>query len=152
MSTASRKIFSSKLRSLFSVSVVAALFSACSDDALNGRTCDAMAIVGVNVDVPGGSAMLRLGKTINATLTDGSYTEQMQLWSADPSGQDPVRLAGAMERPGSYSLTVRVPGYQDFRKDNLTVTRDGSGCHVTPIRVTATLTPTITRQLARIDS
>jgi hypothetical protein len=50
----------------------------------------------------------------------------------------PVLLLGAAgERPGTYDLTVRAPGYRDWTRNGVKVTADE--CHVRGIAVTARL-------------
>ena len=65
--------------------------------------------------------------------------------SAGPRAPAPVSLAGpplllfasAGERPGSYDLTVRAPGYADWSRTGVIVTADA--CHVILTEVTARL-------------
>ena len=46
-------------------------------------------------------------------------------------------LSAAMERSGTYDLTVRAPGYREWTRAGVRVTDDG--CHVDPVTVTARL-------------
>lgn len=113
----------------------AAMLSACTEDPAS-VVCADYAAAGVNVRVAGGAAIIAGGLKITATLSDGAYSETLQtLGSTDGT----TLLAGAWERPGRYSLVVRVPGYQELKKDNLVVKQDV--CHVIPVNVEATLTP-----------
>lgn len=137
-----RKFLSTKAAAslpwLLSVCLIAASISACSEDMI--AACDLSAAYGITVAVPGGSALSRLGRSISGTLTEGSYVESMDML-ANPSGEGPAQLYGAVERTGEYSLLVRVSGYQDFKQDKIIVKKSRSGCHVEGVAVTATLTP-----------
>lgn len=65
----------------------------------------------------------------------GTYVD-----SVGPQGPDAlgwVSLTAAMERSGTYDLTVRAPGYHEWTREGVRVTDDG--CHVDPVLVTARL-------------
>lgn len=128
------------LRAMAAVVIAPGVLASCNDGPSGGVACTDIAVTGLVVVVPGGSAMLRINTPIKGTLTDGSYNEQLQV-TADPSGQDPALLFGAIERPGNYSVLVQIRGYQDFRKQNVEVKLRKDGCHVEPVTITATLTP-----------
>lgn len=66
-------------------------------------------------------------------LRDGSFSDIMQ---ADP-GENALELRGAEERPGTYTVTVDKPGYQQWTQDGVRV-RDG-GCHVQTVTLQANL-------------
>lgn len=118
---------------------VAVTVVACNESP-NEHACTDIAFTGVTVVVPGGSALVRLGQSITGTLTDGAYSEPMQV-SANPSGEGPAHLLGAVERAGKYTLQLRIPGYADVKTSNLVVNKTSDGCHVKPITITATLNP-----------
>jgi hypothetical protein len=55
---------------------------------------------------------------------------------ADLSGNT-LELFGALERPGTYTVTVDKPGYQQWKQERVRV-RDGS-CHVQTVTLQANL-------------
>lgn len=114
--------------------------SACSGDKLDGVVCADVAFFGVNVTLANSSAFARLGKNISGTLTQGTYSENMQLF-ADPAGQRLTALSGATERAGVYTLRINVTGFQEYRKDGVTVGRTKDGCHVVPVNLNVELAP-----------
>jgi hypothetical protein len=67
-------------------------------------------------------------------LTDGSYADPMQ--PADLS-ENTLELFGGLERPGTYTVTIDKPGYQQWKQDGVRV-RDGS-CHVQTVTLQANL-------------
>jgi hypothetical protein len=54
-----------------------------------------------------------------------------------PQGPAVLILSTAGERPGTYDLTVRAPGYRDWTRTGVQVTADE--CHVHPVALTARL-------------
>jgi hypothetical protein len=50
---------------------------------------------------------------------------------------DPRPLTGAGEHAGIFRVTVRKPGYRDWVRSGVRVTRDA--CHVQPTTLTALL-------------
>jgi hypothetical protein len=67
-------------------------------------------------------------------LNDGSFTDAMQ--PADLS-ENTLELFGALERPGTYTVTVDKPGYQQWKQERVRV-RDAS-CHVQTVTLQANL-------------
>ncbi len=67
------------------------------------------------------------------TLRDGSYTDLMQ---AD-FGEAALELRGGLERPGTYTVTVGKPGYQQWAQQGVRVR--GGGCHVQTVTLQANL-------------
>jgi hypothetical protein len=53
------------------------------------------------------------------------------------NGPPVLLLSSAGEKPGTYDLTVRSPGYQDWIRTGVEVTADE--CHVVPVKLTARL-------------
>ena len=53
------------------------------------------------------------------------------------NGPPVLVLSAAGERPGTYDLTVRAPGYRDWTRTGVEVTADE--CHVHGVPVTARL-------------
>jgi hypothetical protein len=70
-------------------------------------------------------------------LKDGMYADTVRV--ATGALPAPTNISGAYERPGTYTVIVRHPGYRDFVKSGVTVTKDV--CHVIPVQITAQLEP-----------
>jgi hypothetical protein len=74
---------------------------------------------------------------------DGSYREVLRMYSLDSGDAGPDAgppscfYAGAVERSGTYDLSVSAPGYQTMDVTGVVVTHDQ--CHVIPRSVTITL-------------
>jgi hypothetical protein len=76
-----------------------------------------------------------------------TYAEDSGLQHAaalGPSGPVVLVIGAAGERPGRYDLTVSSPGYNDWTKSGVEVTR-ADACHVRPVAITARLTHVPTR-------
>ena len=67
-------------------------------------------------------------------VTDGSSTFQLR---PGDLGENPLELHGADERPGTYTVTIDKPGYQQWKQERVRV-RDGS-CHVQTVTLQANL-------------
>ncbi len=93
-----------------------------------GGVCTAVFVSGVNVTVVDDNGDPVGGAT--ATLTEGTYTEQM-----DELGTG--SFAGAGERTGTYTLTVEAEGFETVTIENIVVL-DG-GCHVVAVSREVTL-------------
>jgi len=50
-------------------------------------------------------------------------------------------LSGAYERPGTYTISISLPGYVEWKVSDVNVTRDE--CHVFTVRMDAFLTKTL---------
>lgn len=109
------------MRGLFMVLLTTGLpFTSCIDRTPDGRVCTDLFAYGVSAQVTDAVT----GQPItNATLTlrDGDYTEVMQ---AFPTGD----FVGAGERPGTYTLTIDVPGATSDTVTGIVVRSDE--CHV----------------------
>jgi hypothetical protein len=68
-------------------------------------------------------------------VRDGSFTRLMR--PDDYLGEDALEMRGAEERPGTYTVTVDRPGYQQWKQEHVRV-RDGS-CHVQTVTLQASL-------------
>ncbi len=67
------------------------------------------------------------------TVTDGDYRETLT-----KVGEV---FRGAMERPGSYSITVEAPGYVAWTRENVRVVRSGACDYLQPVTLTSELQP-----------
>lgn len=78
----------------------------------------------------------------SATLIarDGAHVDSVgpqTTFLSGPQGQPILLVSAAGERPGTYDLTVRSPGYLDWTRAGVQVTADE--CHVDPVALTARL-------------
>lgn len=71
------------------------------------------------------------------TITEGGWSE------IRPPAEFPVMVVSeytaAYERPGTYSILIRTGGYQDWRRDGVTVETGGGCAHVNSVRLTVEL-------------
>ncbi len=105
--------------------------SACSDEPI-GPICTAEAVFGIQVDVLDGSgAPAALGAT--GVAVEGAFTDTLMIFDA-------VRMAGVVERPGLYEVSISKPGFVTWSARNIAVT--AGECHVIPVRLQAHLIPT----------
>jgi len=70
------------------------------------------------------------------TVRDGVYVDS--LYPYESTGGEPVSLAGADERPGTYTVTIEKTGYETWTMTGIPV--EDSNCHVETARLTAELT------------
>ncbi len=120
------------LRGLFTVVLATGLpFTTCINPPDGGQVCTTLFAYGVNVLVTEADTGAPINNAV-LTLTDGDYSEVMQLI---PTGY----YVGAGERPGTYTLTIDVPGVANTTVPNLVVGFDG--CHVIGVSLDAKVRP-----------
>jgi hypothetical protein len=71
------------------------------------------------------------------TVRDGTYMDSLYQYSF--AGAVPLSLAGADERPGTYTVTIEKAGYETWTVTGVTV--GDSNCHVETVNLTAELAP-----------
>jgi hypothetical protein len=76
-----------------------------------------------------------LGSTAFLILTEGTYTETAQ--ASVQIANTPLVVAGALERPGTYSLEVRMTGYRDWTTTGVRVQEEGRCDNVKTVNLTA---------------
>lgn len=119
------------LRAAFSLTIVAIVSSACSF--ITKGDCVAVGVSGIRVTVlDQRTRQSPSGATV--TLADGDYRETLM-------GSGGV-YSGAVERPGTYSITVEAPGYARWTRENVRVVRSGSCDYLKSVAVTSDLQPT----------
>ena len=102
--------------------------------------CTANVAAGISIrvfDAPTGNPAA-CGATATITAPGFSETDQ-PIGNGTPACDDGQSILGVFERPGTYTVVVSKPGYQDFRADNVVVNRDV--CHVITVRIDARLSP-----------
>lgn len=104
--------------------------AACDDEAL-GPVCTAEAVFGINLTVLDGTG----GPAAEGALgiaDDGSHADTLLVLDAST-------MAGAVERPGTYDITISKFGYMTWSAENVTVA--AGECHVVPVSMDAALIP-----------
>lgn len=71
-------------------------------------------------------------------VRDGSFKDSVAVPNSRPDLNDSV-LGAAVERAGTYQVTVSKPGYATWVQSNVQVTRNV--CHVNTVKLTALLQP-----------
>ena len=103
------------------------------------ESCEGVGNFGVQITVvdsvtgkaPVGTAVL--------ILTEGEYTEAAQATLQVSNGT--LIVAGAHERPGTYSLRLTVAGYQPWTASGVRVSESGRCDEVETVKLTARLRP-----------
>jgi hypothetical protein len=126
------------MRKLRSGLVLAICSAACSFvlvgcDPLMSRVCTEQAVSGLTVQVRDSVTNQPLGSGSIVTARDGAYSETLASYAAG----DELIFYGAVERAGSYLVTVTHPGYQPWQHADVTVS--SGSCHVIPVQVQARL-------------
>ena len=67
------------------------------------------------------------------TIVDGEHAQDLTSLPRSFCARSPMAIPGAIERPGTYTLTVRKAGFEDYLKRNIEVGWDG--CHVVGERI-----------------
>ena len=102
------------------------------------RVCTLELRSGVSVSVRDSTTGAFAASGAKLVVRDGAYADSVSL-PATPGATDAMSLGGAGERPGVYSLTVTKPGYRDWVKTGVRVTK--GDCHVNTVALTALLQP-----------
>lgn len=103
---------------------------ACSSSPSDPIVCDASARAGITVTIKDAETMEPLAATARGVVRDGAYVDSLALVAPDTR-------AAAFERAGTYSVEVRLAGYQNFNTSNVRVT--AGTCHVNAVVVPALL-------------
>ncbi|MDP2160987.1 MAG: carboxypeptidase-like regulatory domain-containing protein [Flavobacterium sp.] len=110
------------------------LTTSCNNDD-DAVVCTQEAKAGLNVTVKDAVTNAVLSDGVTVIAQDGPYVETLQLFTGD----DVVVFFGAIERVGTYIVTVSKEGYQTFTSEPIVVTADV--CHVIPQLITVNLQP-----------
>jgi hypothetical protein len=91
---------------------------------------------GIVVEVRDAVTAAAIADGARLIVRDGDYVETVE---GPPIAGLPY-LEAARERPGMYDVTVQKAGYEEWTRSRIWA-RDG-GCHVSTVRLQATLQPT----------
>lgn len=75
-------------------------------------------------------------------VREGAYQDSLRVigWTGPAiTDSTAIRMAGAYERPGAYTVEISRPGYVDWRREGVRA-REGS-CGVQTVKLTAKLRP-----------
>ena len=112
--------------------LLTALFTlgACSGTPVDPIVCDLSMRAGITVTIKDAATLEPLAANARGVVRDGAYVDSLVLIAPD------TRVA-AYERAGTYSVEVRLAGYQNFTASGLRVT--AGTCHVNAVVVPALL-------------
>jgi hypothetical protein len=120
------------MRGLLTVLLTAGLpLTTCINHSFDGQVCTDLYAYGVSAHVTDADTGQIITDAV-LTLQDGDYTEVMQLI---PTGD----YVGAGERPGTYTLTIDVPGVASDTVSDIDVGFDG--CHVIGVALNIRVRP-----------
>ena len=103
---------------------------ACSNSPSDPVVCDTSVRAGITVTIKDAETNAPLASTARGVVRDGAYVDSLVLVAPDTR-------AAAFERSGTYSVEVRLAGYQNFNASNVRVT--AGTCHVNAVVVPALL-------------
>jgi 6,7-dimethyl-8-ribityllumazine synthase len=104
----------------------------------SGVVCTDILVAGLVVEVRDATTSEPAAFGARGEIRDGSYVEMLQVeggGTVDPATA--LRLVGAWERPGVYSVVVRKEGYRDWTVSGVLVEADA--CHVLRVTLRAAL-------------
>jgi hypothetical protein len=114
--------------------VVGVAATGCSN--VVGPDCTDVAVPGLAIDVREAGSAVPLRRDVTITVTADGFQESMTFTANTPT----IPWSTAYERPGTYTITVRRPGYREWSRSGVVVEREDH-CHVRPTSVTAELEP-----------
>lgn len=101
-----------------------------------GQVCTTFAAAGVVVVVHDSVTGAPIAAGAVGIATDGTYRDSLQVAGLASDGT-PESLAGAYERPGTYTVQVTKPGYAGWSQTGVQVSK--GTCHVRTVTLTANL-------------
>lgn len=104
----------------------------------SGVVCTQMFVAGIVVEVRDATTTDPAAFGAQGEIRDGSYVEALEVEGGGSVGPGvALRLTGAWERPGVYSVVVRKEGYRDWTTSGVLVEPDV--CHVHGVTLQAAL-------------
>lgn len=102
------------------LAVAAALALGGCGDLISGGDCVAVGVAGISVTVTDARTNGAPTAVPSLRIEDGAFVEEY----AQPTPRsNPPSFAGAIEREGTYTITISAPGYQTHTATNLRVSR-----------------------------
>jgi hypothetical protein len=98
--------------------------------------CTLEAVSGLHVTVEDSLTGAPAASGAQLIAQDGAFADTVSFPPNRPE-LDAQALESARERPGTYTLTVRKPGFIDWIRSGVVVTK--GECHVRPVALTARL-------------
>jgi hypothetical protein len=98
-------------------------------------TCTAVAVPGIRVVITDSVSGEPRAMEAVAVAREGAFVDTLD--PAVSQGNVLISRQGAYERPGTYEVVVRAPGYLDWARTNVIVT--SNECHVNPVQLEARL-------------
>jgi hypothetical protein len=127
------------LTSMAILLTLAGAIVACSNTEEN-ISCTAVELPGLRLNVRNALSGEPAAEGATGFILDGDYSETIktiknpadypQLWAS---------MEAAYERPGTYTVVVQKPGYQEWRRENVQV--DAGVCHVSTVKLEVRLEP-----------
>lgn len=96
--------------------------------------CTQEAKAGLNIIVKDAQSNLYLSDSLKIIASSGTYTESLENFPGNPP-----TFSGAIEREGTYTVSISRPRYQPFVTAAIVVAKDQ--CHVIPQTQTVALIP-----------
>lgn len=103
-------------------------------DILDPGVCTTDVQPAIVVEVRDAATQAPAASGATGVARDGSFADPLRAYDL---GENALKLRGADERPGTYTVTVDKPGYQQWKQENVRV-RDGR-CHPQTVTLQASL-------------
>ncbi len=113
-----------------SVGAIGFALAGCGEGSL-GPVCTAQAVFGINLTVRDSSGF-PVAEEVLGIAIDGTFADTLLALG-------PLDMAGAVERPGTYDISVSRFGFSTWSANGVVVEADE--CHVIPVSLEATLFP-----------
>lgn len=118
--------------------VIGALMLGGCGDLISGGDCVAVGVAGINVTVTDARTNGAPNAVPSLRIEDGTLVEE---YAQPMPRSNPPSFAGAIEREGTYAITVAAPDYQTYTASNLRVTRSGKCNYLRGVKLSVKLTP-----------
>ena len=128
------------MSSLFQRVVVAGavLSTGACTNPLSGSDCLLIGVAGINVTVVDANTNRAPTSAPTLRIEDGTFVEE---YATPIPRSDPPAFSGAVERPGTYRITVNATGYRNFAVDGIAVTRSGKCAYLQGRKLDVKLVP-----------
>jgi hypothetical protein len=123
-------------RRLLSIVLLVVVVAASACRGSTEPVCAGVAVPGLAIEVREAGSALQLRREVTITVAASGFQESVTLTETSPTGP----WSAAYERPGTYTVTVRRPGYREWVRSAVVVERENR-CHVRTTSVTAELEP-----------